>query len=269
MRSSFVAVKTIESLRRGLAVYDRLHRKGASSLATLARETGLPKASLLRLLATLQEAGWIARRINDGRYLPATTARPSTDIRQSLLHSGMAEVQALSRETGFPADLVALTPVPSLEVVDSTRKRVPGGVDPLVAGFRPSFLFSSPGRAVLAFLDAQERSRILTYIEAADSPAIRFELISGRLERELSETRRRGYGIRAAGYWPDSSDYGAEPMDISVPIALENRIIGAVSLVWPARDRDASSVAAAHLGSLSATAQRISRAALSTAGQMG
>lgn len=261
-------VKTIESLRRGLAVYDRLHRRGASSLADLARDTGLPKATLLRLLATLQEAGWIARRINDGHYLPATTARPAIDIRQSLLHSGMAEAQALSRITGLAVDLIALTPTPSLEVVDSTRKRTAGGVDPLVAGFRPSFLFSSPGRAVLAFLDEAARQSILTYVQAADSPVIRYELTSGRLEHELSETRRRGYGVRAAGYWPDSSDYGAEPMDISIPIAGKDQVIGAVSLVWPAKDRSADAVASDHLTALRATAGRISAAALSSSDRM-
>ncbi|MEQ8828697.1 MAG: helix-turn-helix domain-containing protein [Alphaproteobacteria bacterium] len=263
-----MAVKSIESLRRGLAVYDLLHRQGATSLATLARETGLPKATLLRLLRTLQESGWIARRFNDGRYLPATTARPSFDIRHSLLRSGMAAVQSLSDMTGLPADLVALTDTPSLEVVDSTRRRTPGGVDPLVAGFRPSFLFSSPGRAVLANLPDTERERILTYVQGADSPAIRFELTSGRLAQELDATRRRGYGIRAAGYWPDSSDYGAEPMDISVPIIAGSRVLGAVSLVWPSRDRTSDGVARDHLDAMRAAADEISRAALSSSDRM-
>ncbi|MBD3314210.1 MAG: helix-turn-helix domain-containing protein [Chitinivibrionales bacterium] len=55
------------ALTRGLMVLERLARHGASSLEHLSRATGLPKTSVLRLLAALEWHGAVVRNPHDKR----------------------------------------------------------------------------------------------------------------------------------------------------------------------------------------------------------
>ncbi|WP_374653261.1 helix-turn-helix domain-containing protein [Dongia sp.] len=254
--------KTNRSLERGLALLHQLTARGPASLSAVARAAGLPKATASRLLLTLGAEGWIYRRHNDGRYVatvPQTGAGTTPDL-GAVARLALPYLLSLSQETGLAADLTWLVEVGVLEVIESTRAPQVGGVDPQVAGFRPSLVFSAPGRALLAASDAESRARHLRHVARMDSPAERLAVTGGQLMAELAATARRGYGQRAAGYWPHSSDYGREPMDIAIVIAPKDRPLGCLSLVWPAEAHDAGEIAAAHLGTMRAAARRIGAA---------
>ena len=60
--------KTINSLERGLAVLRSLEEDTGKSLAELHQATGIPKASLLRILGTLEKSQFAWQAIGDGRY---------------------------------------------------------------------------------------------------------------------------------------------------------------------------------------------------------
>ncbi|MCX7150951.1 MAG: helix-turn-helix domain-containing protein, partial [Proteobacteria bacterium] len=76
-------VKSIASLRRGLDVLRAIRNGQGLSLHALHGETSAPKASLLRIVRTLEEAGWIQRRLADGAYLPLRQPqRPAPASRQ-------------------------------------------------------------------------------------------------------------------------------------------------------------------------------------------
>lgn len=59
-------MKTIDALARGLVVLRSLEERRGQSLAELHRATGVPKASLLRILDTLEQGGFAWRAIGDG-----------------------------------------------------------------------------------------------------------------------------------------------------------------------------------------------------------
>src|SRR3982074_2720545 len=59
--------ETIRGLERGLQVLDALRSSSTSSLQDLFDATGIPKPSLLRILATLSKRGLVSRRLPDGR----------------------------------------------------------------------------------------------------------------------------------------------------------------------------------------------------------
>ncbi|MBV0934263.1 helix-turn-helix domain-containing protein [Marinobacterium weihaiense] len=61
-------VKSIESLARGLRVVEAIRHHAPVSLSLLHQQTGISKATLLRILRTLQEAGWVYRALGDSRY---------------------------------------------------------------------------------------------------------------------------------------------------------------------------------------------------------
>ncbi|MDY0872413.1 helix-turn-helix domain-containing protein [Dongia rigui] len=249
--------KTNRSLERGLILLRQLELKGPATLSALARHGDLPKATASRLLLTLVEAGWVYRRRNDGLFvatLPQAAPLAEPD-RGRIARAALPYLVDLSEVTGLAADLVWVMGVGVLEVVESTRTAQIGGVDPKVAGFRPSLVFSAPGRALLAACDPATRARHLAHVTRLDSPAERLAVTKGQLANELALTKKRGYGQRAAGYWPQSSDYGREPMDIAVPIGTQ----GCLSLVWPAEAHEADEVAAANLMQLRETARAIGR----------
>ena len=51
-------MKTVNALHRGLEVLLAIDNSSAATLTELYRQTGIPKASLQRILKTLREAGW-------------------------------------------------------------------------------------------------------------------------------------------------------------------------------------------------------------------
>ncbi|WP_374373763.1 helix-turn-helix domain-containing protein [Dongia sp.] len=250
------APKANRSLQRGLQLLDHLAQSGALGLADLTRAAALPKPTIYRLLNTLAGSGWVYRRRNDGRYVavigPQALATAARTAQLALPH-----LAALTARTGLAADLTWLIEPGILEVIDSTRRRKAGGVDPQVAGFRPSLAFSAPGRALLAASSEAERARHLQHLLRTDSPAERHAATSGQLAAEIARTQKRGYGIRAQGYWPQSSDYGREPMDIAVALVAGSKVLGCVSLVWPSEDAAPEAVARGHLSDLKLAVRNI------------
>ena len=65
------AVKSITALSQGVLVLQRPHATGALTLADLHRQTGIPKATLLRILRTLGESGAVWQRMVDGAWVPS------------------------------------------------------------------------------------------------------------------------------------------------------------------------------------------------------
>ncbi|WP_302140078.1 helix-turn-helix domain-containing protein [Halomonas alkalicola] len=61
--------KTIQALARGLKVVNVIDAEDAPvSLKDLHEATGIDKATILRILATLESEGWVYRGIGDNRY---------------------------------------------------------------------------------------------------------------------------------------------------------------------------------------------------------
>ena len=60
--------KPIRSFARGLAVLAALNRHGSATALTLARETGVPRATVYRLLQTLFDHGYVGRGAADERF---------------------------------------------------------------------------------------------------------------------------------------------------------------------------------------------------------
>ena len=57
----------VKAAERGLAVLDSFIDQGTRGLAEIAKATGLAKPTVLRLLASLERAGYVVR-LNDGDY---------------------------------------------------------------------------------------------------------------------------------------------------------------------------------------------------------
>lgn len=258
-----VSVKTIRAFERGLQVLELLGAEPTVSLDELHRRSGLAKATLLRILRTAIEAGWVHRRPSDGHY---QLARAVQDLgnrvgREHILGEVAAPyLEKLQRVAGWPSD-IAVSPSPGqIEILETSRFRAPFAINRLVLGFRPSMAFSALGRAYLAFLPPEERDLHLKWLSQSGQQQERRYVASAAFLQELEETKARGFGCRAPGYWGRMVDHGDDLSAIAVPIRQDDHVQAVLSLVWISNVMEQAEVIDRSLEDLKATASAISQA---------
>ncbi len=261
--SSSSSVKSVDALRRGLAVLHAIEQSSAATLTELHYQTGIPKASLLRLLKTLQESGWITRNELERRYVP-TAARGETDVmsewRAKLSYLAAPIRTALERRIPWPTDL-AVRDRTRMLILDAHRPINGLSVNYRVLGFRPAMLVSSLGRCYLAFCPESERLALVTQLSRSTNELDRIATRHHAIEKLVSDGRLQGYCSR------DPSELGFESPErfgaISVPIFAGSQIIACLSCAWLPRVTDEANIVLTCLSALREAANLIGDRALS------
>jgi IclR family mhp operon transcriptional activator len=256
-------VKRVEALARGLRVLNAVEASAGASLQELHRKTGLPKATLLRSLRTLEEAGFVARRLADGAYLPGRAAARERRVSSRwlpLIEAAGSSLEALGRAIPWPTDL-GVRDGAAMLVLESNRRLSPIQVNHKALGARPHMLWSAMGRAYLAYCPAAERDEILAALRASNAPEDRMARNARRVEMLLAQTRAQGYGLRDSGY--GVLDVGArrQVSAIAVPVRQGDRVIACVNCVWLVDALSERQVVERHLEALRAAAADIARRA--------
>lgn len=144
----------VRSVERALAIVDLLGEHQALGLEELHYLTALPKATVSRMIATLQAQGWVYRGLADRRYrLCARRLFGDRQLRfkRRLVESAAPMLLELSERTGLVADLSCFDGQ-RLEVMESAipqvlRKRYPHTSQ--IVGQHASLFHSAMGRACL------------------------------------------------------------------------------------------------------------------------
>src|SRR6267154_737550 len=149
--------ETIRGLERGLHVLEMLQAKPVSSLHDIHLATRLPKPSLLRILATLERAGVVSRRLVDGHYRISAFSRAARrgDRYDRVAEAAVPVLSRLCEKVLWPSDLV----VPAgncMERRETSQARTPFFIHP-TDGHRINWLLTAMGRAYLAFCPDKER----------------------------------------------------------------------------------------------------------------
>jgi IclR family acetate operon transcriptional repressor len=197
-------------------------------LAELVRESGLPKATVLRLARSLVSAGKVARDELSGRFVQSTAFwiqfAPFLGPARLLISDVTAVIQELSVQEG--ASVLLLLPEP--------RGRT--GTFPLCA-FPPKQYFVDPaaapnvplhtlagGKCYLAHLPAKE---LADYMSGGLRQVTEKSITSpGRLRRELAAVRKRGYGMNLGEIELSLPGVGVPLMD------SDGSVIGGLSLAY-------------------------------------
>jgi IclR family mhp operon transcriptional activator len=232
-------VKTIRALDRGLQVLEYLHRSRAASLHDLHLASGLPKATLTRVLATLQARGLIWQRLADGAFMASHTFQPRSPQvydESLLLELASPILERLCRKVNWPS-ILAVSRLDHMEVIETNRPQSYFShisVGPI--GFRVNMLRSAAGRAYLAFCGENERRAVLQRLAASDQPGDLMARKPRTVERLLAETRALGYGVRTADFgghynltrreWNDGRS------SFAVPIWAAGEVMAVVNLTW-------------------------------------
>ncbi|MGQ0523327.1 MAG: IclR family transcriptional regulator domain-containing protein [Betaproteobacteria bacterium] len=258
-------VKTVRSLERGLEVLLLLQKARSADLHELHLKTGFAKATLTRILLTLERRGLIWQRAADRKYHPGYT------LKERARHIGETDrvVEAaspvlllLAEKTGLGAHL-AMPRADHMTLCEAWRPHAQREDSRKRIGCRVNVLHSGLGRAYLAFCAEDQRERLLQRLRASD----RAENLAARnaawVHRAINETRRLGYGIRSDDYRTNADDQKRKAGDamaaIAVPILAGDRAIGSINLVWSQHLATHRAIARSYLSDLTAAAEHIAR----------
>lgn len=255
-------VKTVRALERGLDVLIEVQTRKAASLHELHQATGLPKATLLRMLVTLGQKGLVWQRLADGAYLPHVDRLERASVTSSAHIAEVASphMKALSSKVAWPSVLAA----PRLDHMEILETNSPlFRLDSAIlgpVGVKLSYIHTATGRAYLAACGDAERDSIIDRLRPANPP----EGSESELRLMLQQVRQRGYATRDPLLpWPDRSKQlvlrdGRRSM--AVPILVGGAPIATINVTWPGRRGADETVVQRHLDALKATARAIGAA---------
>jgi IclR family mhp operon transcriptional activator len=255
-------VKTIRSLERGLEVLQTLQEMRSASLHDLYLATGVPKATLTRILATLHQRGLVWRRMADNAFLPsspASTGGPRRGVQVDdtawLVELAAPVLERLCEKVQWPS-VLSVPRLDHMEVIETNSPRAYfDDVTPFgPIGFRANLLRSASGRAYLAFCPAREREAVLAHLRERDAPGNELAHDVAGLRRLLETTRRRGYSVRDPQFGGHYAKTRAEVDDgrnsIAMPIRAGDKVVACVNLTWRAHLMTAQQAARRHLADL-------------------
>ena len=223
--------KPVRALSRGLAVLAALNRHGTASVPTLARETGLSRATVYRVMQTLLDEGYAARGTTEDRFILRLRVRElSEGFEDEHWISAVAKpaLAALTAKILWPCDVATLEGT-RMVIRDTTHRIAPLSIDHGMVGRRLPMLASTVGLAYLAFSPAAECEALLALLAASEDPLDASARDAAATARLLAATRRRGYGLRQGGApWPHTGSIG-------IPIRHKGRIMGCINVIWMAR----------------------------------
>ena len=232
-------VKSINALARGLQVLQVMQTSQGLSLAALHQRTSIPKASLLRILKTLMEQGFIWQRMLDGAWVPSfslaeTAGRMNRD--HQLLEVASPILEALTRQIEWPS-VLAVPRLGYMEVIETNVTRAYFDNIPLgPMGFQVNMLRSASGRAFLAFCEDPAREAILQTLRRSGRKGDRLARSDEYVQAALEETRAQGFGLRDPDFGGDF-DEGRSVVDdgrdsLGMAIRLPGHVPGTLNITW-------------------------------------
>lgn len=236
------AVKSITALSRGLLVLQRLQATGALTLADLHRQTGIPKATLLRILKTLGESGAVWQRMVDGAWVPSFSLAEMAgrmDREHQLVEVASPVLADLTARVEWPS-VLAVPRLTHMEVLETNAARAYFDRIPLgPVGFQVNVLRSASGRAFIAFCEAPVREAILETLRRSERKGDRLARLPERVAAIRAETRAQGFGLRDpdfGGHFDEgrsTHDDGRE--SLALPIRLGPHVPGTLNITWTRR----------------------------------
>jgi IclR family mhp operon transcriptional activator len=215
----------VEPVLRALHILDSLNRHSSASLAELSDEAGLPKPTVSRLLATLEQGGYVQRLPRRGGYvLRERVLRLSAGFRHTdeVVEASRPFLSSLTAEHKWPVGIATLDR-DAMRVRFSTGHESPFAIDENFVNRRVPMLLSALGRAYVAFCPSDERETILAQLRVSTRS-------TDRLARDPRGVTRLLQSIRRAGYAATVSVPGAPAQGLAVPIQRKDRVLATITV---------------------------------------
>ena len=251
--NSLAGAGRTEAIRRAFQVLERLSLSPGASVAELVRETGLPRATVTRVLATLADVG-AARRDGPGWTLGPSIAALARAVDPPLAERAGPHLAALAAELGETVMLAVPDGAVGARVVaESVGPRMVG------VGSWLGRTLTDPAsgfvRMRLAALDRPARRRAVAELQLVAHTASTI-----RSRRELLAELDR---IEQADHAEVVDEFEQGLAGLAVPLRRHDRIVGLLAVYLPTVRLDAAMRQRA-LDALEATAQALTGASDTT-----
>ncbi len=254
--SSGATYPHVQGLSRGLAILHaiNLSPEGWASVAGLSATTGLHRTTVRRLLETLLADGYVRRSVSDDSY------RLNQKIRQ--LSDGFTDDEWISeianpvlgellQKVVWPSDLCTLDG-DNMLVRETTHRFSPLSFHRAMIRQRMPVLFTSAGRAYLAFCGEEERCEVLRLLVAGNDEQANFARNRVLVEQLLEKVRRQGYAANE-GEWSQQSKIAA----VAMPVRHKEHVLASINVVFLKKAMPVADAAARYLEPLSVAVRKI------------
>lgn len=211
------AFDPVRSVQRGLAVLRVISEQGPIAMAGIVSLCKLPQPTVVRLVETLIESGYVYRQ--PGKTTYKVTGRTLALSRGFDPHSRLTEiaipiVDQLHIEIGWPSNL-AVFDGDAMVIAYSNRAAlglsIPGRV-----GARIPLLATGVGLVTLAQMPAEERRAALNRAQASGSRWDSDAALFSALPEKLDQVRRQGHAFAEENYLDEV--YQSRIWAVAVPV---------------------------------------------------
>jgi IclR family transcriptional regulator, mhp operon transcriptional activator len=247
------------ALSRGLEVLRVLNAERQSTVGSLHKATGLNKATIVRMLETLEHEGYVMRDADRAVYLPTGRCLLlSHGYDQHLWIGGVAEpiMHEFRKQIGWPSD-IAIFDRDAMIVAQTTRE--PGSM--LFSrrpGFRFPLLSTSMGRAYLAYCTEEQQTRIIAALAAIPGRSTELARQPKKLAQLLAEVRERGFAVMDEAY--SQHVFDGRVWAMGVPVRDGDEVYASINIMMLNGVISLEDAVKMFLKPLQATANRIAEA---------
>lgn len=220
----------VRAIFRGLEALRIVSECGPITAVEVARTTGLPTATAIRILETLVNAGYVYKQSNSARYLVTARTRILSrgfDERSLLIEKSTPAIDELRDTTGWPLSLPILEG-DAMTVAYTTRR---GITLPDRLGVRIPLLGTGAGIVYLAHLSPEQTRAVLDRIEQSSDAWDREPGLWENIDERIDDARREGYAFANDRYL--ESIYQSQIWAVSVPIVANDRFVAGLSSLVP------------------------------------
>ena len=217
----------VEAAARTLILLEELNRHRVVSVQALHATTGLPKATIVRLLRTLCDMGFAANDRRQGGYTVASRVKSLSNGYYGdplVVEAARPWALAFTSEYHWPLAIGVLDG-PSVVVRFSTTPDSPLAPLQSFINRRLSLLSRAMGRAYLAFCPASERAILFDLLTHSENPEDNFARESGSIDALLRRIRSQGFAERHPLIDPGSGT-------IAVPIVVGDKVLATVGMTF-------------------------------------
>lgn len=219
----------VRAVERALVILQELNLQPYTSIARLHARTGLPKPTLVRILRTLEDAGFVENDARLGGYqVSGLVSSLSSGFHKEplIVEAGRPWAIALTRKHQWPVS-ISLLDRDAVVVRFSTVPDSPLSPFHATVNMRLPLLTRGMGLAYLAFVSQQEFLLILEILRSSNDREDAMAHQQRELMQLIAHVREVGYATRAAHVEPKNSN------TIAVPIFDgDNRVKASLGLTY-------------------------------------
>ncbi|MFK4654266.1 IclR family mhp operon transcriptional activator [Bradyrhizobium japonicum] len=219
----------VRAIQRGLSVLRAISEHGPITIAELVSRCNIPQPTIVRVLETLIEDGYVYRRAGKPTYL--VTGRTLAlsrgfDSKSRLLEIAAPIVDQMHIKIGWPSNL-AVFDRDAMIIVYSNRASL-GLSLPGRTGARIPLMATGVGLVTLAFMSDDDREMALSRARESGTKWDGDPHTRSQLASKLSQIRQNGYAFADEEYL--EAVYQSRIWAVAVPIlARDGKVLAAMS----------------------------------------